>query len=81
MDRNLSKRVKTIMAESWNLSVESIPDDAQLNKFAKWDSLSHVQVLLALQSKEGLVLSAELVQSLNSLPKIIEHLAGNIEHE
>lgn len=72
----LRHRVKSILANEWNLDPAQIPDDAALNQFEHWDSLGHIAVMLALRSEFGLELSPKSVQRLTSIPKVVEFLQG-----
>lgn len=74
MAEDLRARVKAVLAREWGVAVSAIPDDAALNDYAPWDSLGHISVMMALEAEFGLELSAETVQALLSLPKIVAHL-------
>jgi citrate synthase len=73
---SLLDSVKNVLAEEWRLEPSAIPDDAALNRFERWDSLGHITILLALQSRFALELTADTVQALTSLPRIVDHLAA-----
>ncbi len=73
-DAALTARLKDVLAREWGIDARTIPDDAALNRFEKWDSLGHIGILLALSSSFGLPLNAENVQTLQSIPLIIEYL-------
>ena len=66
--------VKQVLAREWDVEADAIPDDAALNSFERWDSLGHVAIVLALAAEFGFQLSAETVQALRSLPRIVEFL-------
>lgn len=67
-------KLKTTMAEAWQIAPEMIPDDATLNAFKPWDSLGHITMLLALESQYGIKLDEDSVQKLQSIPAIISVL-------
>ena len=71
---SLLSQVKEILAREWNVSVTSIPDDAELNVYEKWDSLGHISILLALEGEFGIEVNPGSVQSLLTLPKIVSYL-------
>ncbi len=73
-DTHLLNSVKHVLASEWNLSLTEIPDDAALNRHPSWDSLGHIRVMLALQSELGVKLNEETIQSLSSIPRIVQHL-------
>lgn len=41
-------KIKLLMASTFDISVEEIPDDAAINEIPGWDSLNHVRLMLAL---------------------------------
>ncbi len=73
---DLLNSVKGVLADEWRVAPEAIPDDAALNRFERWDSLGHITILLALQSRFQLELTADTVQALTSLPRILDHLSA-----
>jgi len=73
----LHDRVKALLAREWNILPSAIPDNATINEFPQWDSLGHITIMLALENEFGLEISAETVQELLSLPKIVEHLSAH----
>lgn len=80
-DNDLLTSVKKVLASEWNLPLSEIPDDAALNRHPSWDSLGHIRVMLALQSELEIKLNEETIQSLSSVPRIIEHLMANKSSE
>ncbi len=68
--------VREVLAREWNIPVGDVPDQARLGHFEPWDSMGHVQVILALQNRFGFDLSAELLQELVSIEKIVSFVTG-----
>ena len=66
--------VKAILAREWKIESESIPNDAELNQYERWDSLGHISLMLALEAEFGIEITAETVQNLSSIPKIVDYL-------
>ena len=73
-DTELQNSVKDILAREWQIPTSDIPDDAELNRHASWDSLGHIRLMLALQAELGIDLNEETIQSLSSIPRIVKHL-------
>jgi acyl carrier protein len=71
---DVRNRVKAVLAREWRVAPETIGDDAALNHCPQWDSLGHITILLALQAEFGFELTADTIQQLVSLPRIVEHL-------
>lgn len=75
MDKKaIEKSVRQIMANEWNLELGQIPENPRLGEFSFWDSMAHVQVLMALQNEFSFPMSPQTVQELVSLDKIINFL-------
>jgi citrate synthase len=67
--------VKALLADALAIpSLTGIPDDAQLDVFSRWDSLAHIQVMMALEQRFTIELTPELILELTSLPKIVAYL-------
>lgn len=71
---DLRSQVKEVLAREWNLVPGAIPDDAAINDLTQWDSLGHITIMLALEADFGVEITADTVQSLLSVPKIVEYL-------
>jgi len=67
-------RVKTILAREWKVPLEAIPETAALNHFPAWDSLGHIRLMLALEAEFDFEITADTVQELTSLPRIMAYL-------
>ena len=74
VDSPLAARVKLVLAQAWDTQVDAIPDDAALNDYERWDSLGHITLVLALGAEFGFELTAETVQELRSVPRIVDFL-------
>jgi acyl carrier protein len=66
---------KTLLAEATGQSVQEIPDNASIHTMPAWDSLVHMRVILALETKIGHELDPEAVMEITSL----EDLASCLE--
>lgn len=65
--------IKSVMAQTWGIKKDEIPNDAALNQFVQWDSLGHVNLLLAFEEKFGLEINNETVTGLTSLEIIFKY--------
>ncbi|MEW5976524.1 MAG: hypothetical protein AB1898_12050 [Acidobacteriota bacterium] len=75
LKEDLLSKVKELLGQEWNLSPDSIPDNAQLGQFEAWDSLGHISVMLALEARFNVEMNSEIIQSLLSVPRIVDFLA------
>jgi acyl carrier protein len=67
-------RIKLVMANTFGLSVEDIPPDANIDHFEEWDSLRHLELMLALETEFGLHISIDVMVELLSLEAIEDFL-------
>ncbi len=67
----MKEKIKNIMAKVFNVSIEKITDDASPDSIASWDSLNHVNLIIALEQAFGVSFDAnETIELLNY--KLIE---------
>ena len=83
----MKDRVKQVMATTFNIPTSDIADDAEINALASWDSLSHMILMLELESEFGVSIPTEKMTTLISLDLIDAFLeesgvqAGNEDPE
>ena len=65
---------KTLLAEATGQSVEEIPDNASIHTMSAWDSLVHLRVILALETRLGHELDAEAVMEITGLDDLVSCL-------
>jgi len=50
-------------------------ENLEFNKTIKWDSLRHIQLILALEKKFSIKIKTSEIEKLNSYKKIVEELS------
>ncbi len=70
----MSERIKRSMASVFGVPIASIPDDATINVFPEWDSLRHLELMLALEKEFGVHISTNAMLELLSMRAIEEYL-------
>ncbi|MGD8622756.1 MAG: acyl carrier protein [Anaerolineales bacterium] len=63
-------RIKEVMANSFDIPLSDITDDAEINSIANWDSLSHMILMLELEAEFSVTIPTEKIASLLSLDQI-----------
>jgi acyl carrier protein len=64
-------KIKQVMSAVFEISVESIADDASSDNIENWDSLRHMNLILALEEEFGVSIPDEEVGNLLNY-KLIE---------
>ena len=66
----MEDRIKEVMASTFGVGVDQIGDDASPDTLDRWDSLKHMQLILALEDEFGIQFSDQQVTDLVSYQKI-----------
>ncbi|MBL6989672.1 MAG: acyl carrier protein [Bacteriovoracaceae bacterium] len=62
----MESRIKNIMAETFNIPKESITDECSIDSIEHWDSLSHTNLIMALEQNFGISFKTdEIIDMLN----------------
>lgn len=70
------KVAKALLAEVTQRKVEEIPDEASVENWDAWDSLSHMRLILAMEQKLGRELPPEAVIDIANLQDVAKYLTG-----
>jgi acyl carrier protein len=64
--------LRKIVADTLQMPLESVPPDASAETLEDWDSLRHLDIVMAIESDTGISFSTAEIVSLTSLEKL-EH--------
>jgi len=67
-------RLRDIAADVFGVPAEQLPEDASAENVPGWDSLHHLELMLAVEMAYGVTISTEAMPALLSLDAIEEHL-------
>ena len=70
------ERLRAVMATILQVSEDEIRPDAARDALEAWDSVQHLNLMLALEDEFGVRLDVDALQSLTSVPKILAYLEG-----
>ena len=70
----MRERLRELAGETFGVSVAEVPDDASPEVLPQWDSLNHIELMLALELEYGVQISSEVLPELLSLGAIEEYL-------
>ena len=71
---SLFERLQTTIAATLNVPASKITESCKAEDLAAWDSLGHVNLIMALEQTFDIFLDVEDFPKLNSVPAIIEYL-------
>jgi acyl carrier protein len=63
-------RIRELVADVFQLAVADVPPDASNQTLPGWDSLRHMELMLALELEFGVQISSEAMPNLLSLEEI-----------
>mgnify|MGYP001316524771 FL=1 len=61
MENNIENRIKNVMAAVFELTVDKINDEASPDTIESWDSLKHMNLIIALEEEFNIVIPDEEV--------------------
>jgi len=62
--------IKGVMREVFNVGADAIPDEISQKNFEKWDSLTHLNLIIALESRFDISFEPEEISAMTSLGAI-----------
>ncbi len=71
------KAARALLAEATQRDIEEIPDDASINTWDGWTSLSHMHLILAIETRLGHELPPEAVVTIATLKDVVSFLNEN----
>ena len=66
----MNERLRTVVASALRMPPENLADDAEIETVDAWDSLSHVDVIMAVESATKIHFSTAEIVEMTSLHKI-----------
>lgn len=76
---DIKQKIRAVMANVFEMDVEDIPDDAAPGVVEKWDSLKHMNLVIALEEEFQIRFSDDEIMDLLDLPTIISVLKERLE--
>tara|TARA_B100000745_G_scaffold212852_2_gene141090 strand:- start:5054 stop:5281 length:228 start_codon:yes stop_codon:yes gene_type:complete len=70
----LINEIKQIMADILSIPISEIGDEAHAESIEKWDSLNHMNMMIAIEQQLGIVFTESELVELNSLQSIVESI-------
>ena len=67
---NNDQRLKTLLANIFNIEINSINNDSSVDTIENWDSLNHLKLVLAIEQEFNVSFTAEQSVEILNLPLI-----------
>lgn len=77
IDQSLLESVQKALAAALNVEASEINPETQFGDLPQWDSMGHMEVLVALEKEFGVEVTAETITNLVSVPAICQHIEAN----
>jgi acyl carrier protein len=74
--RLMEDKLKNLMAETFNLTKDSIDESTEMSQVNGWDSLRHMELVTLLEETFKITLEVEEILEMKSFSKILEILKG-----
>lgn len=73
------EKARSLLAAATGLSPSAIGDDASLETLAEWDSIAHVNILLAIEAETGQMLTPDEIWSVSSLKSVARYFVPSVD--
>ena len=74
-NQNILYRVRLIIAEALNLSVEEVSPNAIQENFSDWDSMAYLSILSSIEDEFGISISQENIDNFGSVHQIMNEIS------
>jgi len=71
---SLSENIQKLLAEAIQVPPDMVTPDLAFGDLPQWDSLGHMEVMMHLEEKYGVEISADTIAELISIPEICNYL-------
>lgn len=70
----LVQTIQALLSEALQIPGELVSTDLAFGDLPQWDSMGHMEVMMLLEERFGVEISADTIASLTSLPAICTYL-------
>ncbi len=75
---SLSEKVQLTLTEALRVDLAEIGPETEFGDLPQWDSMGHMEVLVALEKAYGVEITADTITELVSIPAICRYI---VEHQ
>jgi acyl carrier protein len=74
MENNLYNVIAELLSQTLGISTDQITEGFTYGDVPEWDSMGHMNIMMALEGKFGIQITAETITNLVSIQAIIQYL-------
>jgi acyl carrier protein len=72
----MRERLRRVVADTFNLPPERVPEDAQIGVLEQWTSLGHLELMMAVEMEFRVKIPSDAMLDLISLQALADFLTG-----
>ncbi len=75
----MQERIKVVMAQIFNVDIDTITEESSPESIDRWDSLKHMQLILAIEDEFDITFSDDEIPNLlstSAIEETVRQLAG-----
>lgn len=76
---NVSEQIRTMASDIFGVPADKITPASTPETIETWDSIQHLNLVLALEEKFGLQLSPEEIEQMKSIGDVIKLVEGKLQ--
>jgi acyl carrier protein len=73
----LSTRIQEVLIEALRVSPDQVSPELAFGDLPQWDSMGHMEVMMALEAHFGVEINADTIAQLTSVPAIYSYIQEN----
>ncbi|NOH11588.1 MAG: acyl carrier protein [Chloroflexi bacterium] len=73
-DTQITDKVRDVLAATFNVDASEVSPELEFGDLPQWDSMGHMDVMMALEESFGFEINAETISDLTSIALIVEHV-------
>jgi len=74
---SLDEQIQELLSAALQVPLDEITDDVQFGDLPQWDSMGHMEVMISLEEKYGIEVSADTIATLTSFEAIRQYIQEN----
>ena len=76
-NENLTNQVQALLVESLRVPTGQVTSELAFGDLPQWDSMGHMEVMMALETQFGVEINADTIAALISIPAIVAYIQEN----